>query len=153
MSTTASASNAAALDILVVEDNDVEAQLTLHALTHLNPRPRTLWLSDSREVMDYLMCRRHEGRSHGLPSLVLADIHMPCLSGIELLAQIRAEPRLCHLPVIMLSANAISNELRECYQLGADGYVEKGIGYGRFTTQLAQAVTRCFNSALITRDP
>lgn len=154
MSSTSPASTSAALDILVVDDSDVDAQLTLHALTHLNPRPRTLWLNDSRQAMDYLMCRRRsKDRSRRLPSLVLTDMHMPCLSGLELLAQIRAESRLSRLPVIMLSGNADPHKLRECYRLGVDGYVEKGVGYETFANQLAQVVTQCFNSAPTRRDP
>jgi two-component system, response regulator len=134
------------VDILVVDDSDSDAELTLSALSGLHPRPRSLWLSDSREVLDYLMRRRrYKRREPALPSLVLTDFHMPQLSGLELLAQIRAQPQLRSLPVIVLSGNANPADVLECYRLGADGYVAKLISYEIFTAQLTQTAAHCLS--------
>lgn len=131
------------IDILVIDDRATDAELTLLALNGLHPRPRALWLNDSRQAMDYLMCRgQYSHRSPALPALVLTDIHMPLVSGRELLALIRSEPRLEALRVIMLSGNADPDEVRESYRLGATGFVEKSLAYETFTVQLIQAVMK-----------
>jgi two-component system, response regulator len=136
------------IGIIVVDDSASDAELTLLALNHLHPCPRALWLSDGWKAMDYLLCRG-EGRQRSLrtlPSLVLSDIHMPSLSGLELLASIRSAPDLRAVPVIMLSGNATAREVFECYQLGATGYVEKSLAHETFTAELIQVVTKCLST-------
>jgi CheY-like chemotaxis protein len=136
------------IGIIVVDDSASDAELTLLALDHLHPCPRALWLSDGWKAMDYLLCRSegHQRNLRTLPSLVLSDIHMPSLSGLELLALIRAAPDLGSVPVIMLSGKATVCEVCECYQLGATGYVEKSLAYETFTAELIQVVTKCLST-------
>jgi len=135
------------IDILVVDDSESDAQLTLLALKRLQPQLQALWLNNSRQAVDYLMCRRR--RSRALPSLVLTDVHMPAFSGLELLAMIRVDPRLRALPVIMLSGHAAPAEIQECYRLGIASYVEKSVEYETFSMQLLQAVTTCLSIARV----
>lgn len=135
------------IEVIVVDDSATDAELTLLALDRLHPRPRALWLSDGSHAIAYLMCHQgHQHSSRTLPSLVLTDIHMPSLSGLQLLALIRSDPRLVAVPVIMLSGHATAREVLECYQLGATGYVEKSLAYETFTAELIQVVTKCLST-------
>jgi CheY-like chemotaxis protein len=100
-----------------------------------------LWLNDSQQALDYLLCGgRYERRAPTPPLLVMTDIHMPCVSGLELLTRIRAEPRLRMLPVVVLSASADLDEVRECFRLGADGYVGKVVAHEVFVEQVTLMV-------------
>ena len=137
------------IDILLVDDSASDAELTLYALRRLVSRKRTLWLNDSQLALEYLLCNgRYECRAFTLPLLVMTDIHMPHVSGLELLTRIRAEPRLRMLPVVVVSACADPDKMRECSRLGADDYVAKIMTYELFAEQVALVARHWLNASI-----
>jgi CheY-like chemotaxis protein len=112
------------ISILLVEDNDGHAKLierNLRKVNLLNPIVRA---SDGVEALDYLRKNAPDGYP---PRLVLLDIDMPRMDGIELLSHIKADERLRKTPVIMLTSTDSQAEIDRCYQCGANGYVAKPV--------------------------
>jgi CheY-like chemotaxis protein len=121
--------------ILLVEDNPNDVELTLEALNEYNLSNRVVIVKDGVEALEYL---RSEGayklRGRGIPAVVLLDIKMPRLDGIEVLRAIRSDQRLKMLPVVMLSSSREDPDLQTCYALGANSYVVKPVEFSEFVT-------------------
>lgn len=120
--------------ILLVEDNDDDAQLTLRALTLNNVADRVDVARDGAEALDYLFCRgAYAGRDPKiLPQVVLLDLKLPKVTGMEVLEQIRREPRTKWLPVVILTSSNGEGDLARCYDLGANSYIRKPVDFTRF---------------------
>lgn len=121
-------------DILLAEDNPSDAELILEALGSVADIGRVARVHDGVEALDFLLCRgAHERRAHALPPrLVLLDIKLPKVEGLEVLAEIRRDGRTRHVPVVMLTSSRIESDVRSAYELGANGYVQKPVDYMRF---------------------
>lgn len=121
------------IDILLVEDNDADAELSLRAFRrqHLDVRVRR-----SRDGLDALAYLRRQdayaGRTGRQPRLVLLDIRMPFISGIEVLQQIRADTALRTLPVVMMTSSDEARDVEAAYRLGANSYVVKPLRFREF---------------------
>lgn len=123
--------------ILYADDNPVDVELTLQALAGIGLREQVAVVHNGRAVMDYLS--RHgnpAGRSSELPQLVLLDLRMPGMDGLETLSAIRQDPWLKTIPVVMLTAAGEAQHLARCYASGANAYVVKPTTGERF----AQAI-------------
>lgn len=124
------------ISILLVEDNDGHAKLierNLRKVNLLNPIVRA---HDGVEALDYLH-GRNPGEAPALPPrLVLLDIDMPRMDGIELLARIKGDDRLRRTPVIMLTSTDSQAEIDRCYQSGANGYVSKPVNIANLGEKL-----------------
>jgi len=120
--------------ILLVEDNDDDAQLTLRALKLNHVANRVDVVRDGVEALDYLFCRgAYIGRDPKvLPQVVLLDLKLPKVSGMEVLEQIRHEPRTRRLPVVILTSSNGESDLARCYDLGANSYIRKPVDFTRF---------------------
>ncbi|WP_246559404.1 response regulator [Citrifermentans pelophilum] len=116
--------------ILLVEDNLDDAFLTQRALKKANIINAIYWVKDGVEALDYLV--RCLERSEKLPSLVLLDIHMPRLTGIEVLRKIRSDERTNLLPVVIFSSSSQESDLIACYSLGVNSYIQKPIDFDQF---------------------
>jgi len=122
--------------ILLVEDNDNDAELTLGVLAQ-SPIPLQLdVVHDGEQALDYLHRRgAYAARPPGEPVVILLDIKMPKVSGLEVLREVKAnsaaEP-LRSIPVVMLTSSREAGDLRECYRLGANGYVVKPVDAKQF---------------------
>jgi two-component system, response regulator len=127
-------------EILLVEDDPSDAELTLRALRQNNLANKVRWLKDGEEALDYLFRRgAHAGRDAGsLPKLIMLDIKMPKVDGIEVLRRIKSDPELSRLPIIMLTTTDDSREVERCYELGCSVYIQKPVDYDRF----AEAIRR-----------
>lgn len=126
--------------ILVVEDDPADARLVLDALADLDLAPETLVVNDGVEAMEYLHSRgRYRQRPPGQPAVVLLDVKMPRLSGLEVLRHIRSDPLLRAIPVVMLTASREERDLRGAYELGANGYIVKAIDFDACTASLRAA--------------
>jgi CheY-like chemotaxis protein len=124
-------------EILIVDDNADEAELTVLALGHAQPPPRTLWLSGAQEALDYLTRKgNYHARRPGLPFLVLCDIHMPGMSGHDFVKHARARSTLRGLPIVILSGSADEADIAMSYRLGASGYLSKPMDLPTFTAQM-----------------
>ena len=114
--------------ILLVEDDPADSKLALDALAELKLDSETLALSDGSQALDCLHRRAgYRDMPSGQPAVVLLDVKMPGLDGLEVLAQIRGDPVLRFLPVVMLTASKEEMDVRRAYELGANGYLVKSI--------------------------
>ena len=122
------------VDLLVVEGDPLEAELLLRSLSDLAEPERIGQARDGEEALDYLLGRgafRH--RLGGpLPRLVLLELRLPKLDGVEVLRTLRASPRTASVPVVVLTSSAEPRELAQCYQAGANSCVRKPVEFREF---------------------
>ena len=119
--------------ILLAEDNPKDVELTLEALAEYNLANRVVVVHDGVETLEYL---RREGqfkdRAPGDPAVLLLDIKMPRMDGLEVLREIRADKALHTLPVVILSSSSEERDLLTGYELGVNAYVVKPVDFGEF---------------------
>jgi two-component system, response regulator len=130
-------------DILLVEDSPLEVELALKPLRELDGASRIEVVRDGEEALDFMFGRgafRHRLGSP-LPRLVLLDLKLPRVDGLDVLRAIRANSRTCLAPVVVLTASNDLRELAQCYQLGANSCVQKPVRYEEFWNTM-QAVGR-----------
>ena len=120
--------------ILLVEDNDDDVQLTLRALRLHHVANRVEVVGDGADALDYLFCRgAYEGRDRrDLPQLVLLDLKLPKVGGLEVLTKIRQEPRTKRLPVVILTSSNTEGDVARSYDLGANSYIRKPVDFSQF---------------------
>jgi len=121
------------LVILLVEDDEGHAYLIRQNLQEAGVRNRIVHVPNGREALDFIHRRgAYAGRAAGGPLLVLLDINMPLVDGIEVLRQLKADPTTDQFPVIVLTTTDDPREVRRCYELGCNCYVLKPVDYERF---------------------
>ena len=132
--------NGKACDILIVEDNPTDAELTLRALGRISLANRVTVVEDGEEALEYLFgTGRHTDRPDaGTPRVVLLDLKLPKLSGLEALARIRGDERTRQLPVVVVTSSRQDPDIREAYRLGANSYVVKPVEFDAFVEAMAQ---------------
>ena len=125
--------------ILLAEDNPNDVELTLAALSEQNLANRVIVVNDGVEVIEYLRCEgEYKLRKKGNPAVLLLDIKMPRMDGIEALQIIRNDPDLKILPVVMLTSSREEPDLKICYKLGANAYVVKPVDFKDFFDAVKQ---------------
>ena len=125
--------------ILLAEDDAVVAELVMHTLAMLEPAPPVVHVRDGVETLDFLYGRgRFEHHESAPPAVVLLDVKMPRLDGLEVLRQIKADERLQSIPVVMLTSSQDERDVRESYRLGCNAYVVKPVEFRRFVAVLQQ---------------
>jgi two-component system, response regulator len=126
--------------ILLVEDNPDDRDLTLRALRRHLVANEIITVADGVEALDYLFCEgQYAGRdATARPRLVLLDLKLPKLSGLEVLSRIRADPRTCSLPVVILTSSSEEQDISASYQRGANSYVRKPVVFGDFAEAVRQ---------------
>lgn len=131
------------LDILLVQDSPNEVELSLRPLRDVAPGARIGVARDGEEALDYLLGRGGYRHRLGapLPRLVLVDLKLPRLDGIEVLRTLRASHRTSAVPIVVLVPDAEPRELAQCYQMGANSCVKKPVEFSAFHEVMA-AVAR-----------
>lgn len=124
--------------ILLAEDNPKDEALTLRALQKGNIVNRVVVAHDGVEALDYLFGQGEAGWLNPLPELVLLDLKMPKIDGLEVLARIRAEERTKLLPVVILTTSAEDRDRLDGYRFGANSYVRKPVDFVQFTEAVSQ---------------
>ena len=125
--------------LLLVEDNPNDVELTLAALREARLANEILIANDGDEALDILFRRgTHAGRTGPLPAVVLLDLKMPRTDGRQVLQQIRADRSLHRLPVVVLTSSREEIDLLETYQLGANAYVVKPVGFESFIAAVSK---------------
>ena len=121
--------------ILLVEDNADDEELTLRALKKNNITNEVVVVRDGAEALDYLFATgNYNGRDTGiLPQVVLLDLKLPKVDGLEVLARLRSDKRTKLLPVVILTSSMEEQDLLRGYDLGANSYVRKPVDFGQFT--------------------
>lgn len=119
--------------LLLAEDSPEDTRLILNALQPVVQEDLIARCSDGVDALDYLLARNaHAHRAdHDLPGVVLIDLNLPKVSGLEVLRELRAHPRTRLLPVVILSASSEPRDVRAAALLGANSYVRKPLDYGR----------------------
>jgi two-component system, response regulator len=127
-----------AVDIVLVEDNAHDAELALYALSKRKLPQNVEVLRDGAEALDYFFCtgRFSTRRFQDLPRLVLLDLKLPKVDGIEVLRRMKADRRLSSTPVVMLTSSREQRDVEESYRLGANSYVVKPVDFDRFAQAL-----------------
>ena len=119
--------------ILLVEDNPDDEALTLRAFKKNKISNQVVVARDGAEALDFLF-----GHGNMLPALVLLDLKLPKVDGIEVLRRTRAEPRTHLLPVVVLTTSKEEQDLINSYQLGANSYIRKPVDFAQFTEAVRQ---------------
>ena len=136
--------------ILLVEDNPRDLELTLAALAKCQLANDIVVARDGAEALDYLYARgAYAGRPPGDPLLVLLDLKMPRVDGLEVLRQIKADPALQPIPVVVLTSSREEQDVVESYSLGVNAYVVKPVAFDRFV----EAVRRLSLFWVLTNQP
>jgi CheY-like chemotaxis protein len=121
------------LVILLAEDDDGHAYLVQQNLVDAGLANRVVRVKDGQEALDYILCTgAYSGRVPNGPLLLLLDINMPRVDGVEVLRRLKAGPKTDELPVIMLTTTDDPREVKRCYELGCSSYVTKPVEYDRF---------------------
>ena len=119
--------------ILLVEDNPKDIELTLVALAKTNLANEVIVLRDGAEALDYLCYRgKYESRPRGSPAVILLDLKLPKVDGLQVLQTVKSTQELKSLPVVMLTSSREEQDLLRSYKLGVNAYVVKPVGFNDF---------------------
>ncbi|HZZ41347.1 MAG TPA: response regulator [Tepidisphaeraceae bacterium] len=124
--------------ILLVEDNPKDIELTLVALAKTNLANDVITLRDGAEALDYLYCRnKYADRPNGTPAVILLDLKLPKVDGLQVLQTVKTSPELKSVPVVMLTSSREEQDLLRSYKLGVNAYVVKPVGFNEFLSAIA----------------
>lgn len=129
--------NETIVDILIVEDNPNDAELTLRTLKKHHIANNIQVVTDGEEALDYLFCKgKYLGRTKLSPRVIFLDIKLPKLNGLEVLRAIKKDKKLCHIPIVMLTSSCQDPDINEAYAMGANSYVVKPVEIESFTNTI-----------------
>lgn len=128
-----------AVDILIVEDNPRDAELTLRALRKNNLANNVLVAQDGVEALDFFFCRgKFKGRNiSNPPKVVLLDLKLPKVNGLEVLRTLKGDKRTAHIPVVIVTSSKEEPDMEEAYNLGANSYVVKPVDFEQFINAMS----------------
>lgn len=127
------------INILLVEDNPDDVELTILALEKNNIVNPVKVVRDGQEALDYLFYKgKYEGADHELPNLVLLDLKLPKVDGIEVLNKIKADRKLKLIPVVVLTSSKEDNDVLKSYDLGVNSYIRKPVDFDQFVDTVKQ---------------
>jgi two-component system response regulator len=126
--------NSNEVDILLADDSQDDIDLTLHALRTENLANHVFVVRDGEEALEFLFCTGpHAGRSFDYPpKLVLLDLKMPKVDGMQVLRQIKGDPRTKTIPVVLMTSSREERDMVSGYELGVNSYVQKPVDFGEF---------------------
>ena len=125
--------------ILMVEDDSKDVELTLTALEEYNLANEVVVTRDGEEALDYLYCRgKFSARSHENPAVILLDLKLPKVDGLEVLKQVKADENLRYIPVVVLTSSHEERDLVTSYKLGVNAYVVKPVDFHQFVNAIKE---------------
>jgi two-component system response regulator len=128
-----------AVEILLVEDNPNDVELTLHALQRHNLANHVLVVRDGEEALQYLFATGvHAGRTSEAPRVIFLDLKLPKVDGLEVLSRVKQDERTRTIPVVVLTSSAEVPDLARCYALGANSYIVKPVDFDKFVQAVSQ---------------
>ncbi|MEO7913412.1 MAG: response regulator [Roseiflexaceae bacterium] len=126
------------VEILLVEDNPSDLALTLHAFKKNHLANRIQVVRDGAEALEFIFCtgafalRQIENG----PKVILLDLKLPLVDGLEVLRRVKADPRTQNIPVVVLTSSREEQDIAECYKLGVNSYIVKPVDFEQFTTSV-----------------
>jgi two-component system, response regulator len=127
------------VEILLVEDSRADAEMTLRTLKKKGIANNVEWVRDGVEALEYLFCEgQYAGRGNGHPKMVLLDLKMPRMDGLQVLQRMREDPRTRLIPVVMMTSSREEGDLLESYQRGVNSFVVKPVDFAEFAETVAQ---------------
>ena len=128
------------IEILLVEDNEADEELAIHALRTNNLANRIYVAHDGEEALDYLFCRgNHNNRGFDKPPrLVLLDLKLPKVEGLEVLRQLKSDPRTKAIPIVILTSSREERDMVNGYQMGVNSYIQKPVDFAQFREIIKQ---------------
>ena len=131
------------IEILLVEDNPEDLQLTQRALRKVNLANRIQVARDGAEALEFIFCQgAHAGRSiDDLPKLILLDLKLPKVDGLEVLRRVKADPRTSAIPTVVLTSSKEQHDVVESYRLGVNSYIVKPVNFEGFAKAVQQLGT------------
>ena len=128
------------VDILLVEDSEADAELTMRALRKARVGNRIVWAKDGQEALDFLYGEgEYSQRPHSRPRLVLLDLKLPRLNGIDVLRRLKADEERKSIPVVMLTSSSEERDIARCYALGVNSYLIKPVDFAMLGEQVVNA--------------
>ncbi len=128
-----------AAEILLVEDNPNDAELILRALKKNNLANKIIWVEDGSKALDFLFCRgnfKNRNKNKFL-KVILLDLKLPKLSGLEVLREIKSNDLTKHLPVVIITSSKEDPDIKAAYKMGANSYVVKPVDFGDFVDSVS----------------
>ena len=127
------------VEILLAEDNPSDAEMTMRALKKGNLTNSVVWVKDGEQALDYLFCRgAYAQRAAHNPRLVLLDLKMPKVDGIEALRAIKGDPNTRRIPVVVLTSSAEERDIVASYELGVNSYIVKPVEFASFVDEVSK---------------
>lgn len=127
-------------EILLVEDNPDDAELALRALKKNHVTNRVHVVTDGAEALEFLFCtdRYHTRSLSEIPKVILLDLKLPLISGIEVLRRCKSDNRTSRIPVVVLTSSREEPDIKTCYELGVNSYIVKPVDFQQFTDAVRQ---------------
>jgi len=127
------------VEILLVEDNPYDVELTLRALKQHHIANHIHTVRDGAEAVDFIFCTgAYAQRDFNIPKIILLDLKLPKLDGVEVLQKIKADPRTQRIPVVALTTSNAERDVQECYRLGINSYIVKPLDFKQFSEAICQ---------------
>lgn len=131
--------NSRVVEIMIVEDNSDDEELTLHALKRVNLVNHIHVARDGAEALEYVFGRGNNPTLNHAPDLIFLDLKLPKVDGMEVLQRLKTDPRTHRIPVIMLTSSREERDVIESYELGVNSYIVKPVDFEQFTESVGQA--------------
>lgn len=127
------------VEILLVEDSPADAELAMRALKKKKLANNLVWVRDGEEALNFIFCRGpYKDRTNGMPKLILLDLKLPKVDGIEVLRAVKADPTTATVPVVMLTSSQEERDIIESYKLGVNSYIVKPVDFDKFLEMVSQ---------------
>jgi CheY-like chemotaxis protein len=124
--------------VLLADDNATDAELTTRALAIGGVSRNIVWVQDGEAALDYLLRKgQYAQRVAGNPRLMLLDLHMPKIDGLDVLARIKADPQLRSIPIVVMSSSDQESDMVRSYEKHANSYIVKPVDFKQFTDQVS----------------
>ena len=128
------------VEILLVEDNQTDAELTIRALKKRNLANSLEWVKDGAEALDFIFAtgKYAERNVNNTPKVILLDLRLPKVDGLEVLQKIKSDERTKKIPVVILTSSNEDRDITECYKLGVNSYINKPVDFDNFSETVSK---------------
>jgi two-component system response regulator len=128
------------VEILLVEDNMSDAEMTIRALKKNNLTNKLLHLKDGAEALDFIFAKGNysDHKIENIPKVILLDLKMPKVNGIQVLQELKSDERTKKIPVVILTSSKEDPDIQECYRLGVNSYVVKPVQFEMFVKVVSE---------------